>query len=92
VPWPKGKKHPHGKTAGSGRKAGSKNRRTREAEETARAIVDNPEVQAIWLAQAKAGELPSPILQTLMYYAWGKPTEHVDHSGTLQHIIEVTLE
>lgn len=51
------------------------------AEEKARIIVDDPEVQALWLKQARTGELASPIMQTLMYYAWGKPKERIEHSG-----------
>ena len=75
--WPKGKPKPHGRIVGSGRKPGTPNKRTQEAEEVARRIVDDPEVQSRWLSQARAGELPSTIAQTLMYYAWGKPVEKV---------------
>jgi len=70
-----------GKRPGAGRKPGGKNKRTLESEAAARVIVDNPDVRALWLDQAKRGDLPSVILQTLLYYAWGKPKERIEHSG-----------
>jgi len=70
-----------GKVPGSGRKVGGRNKRTLAAEAVARGIVDDPTVQALWLKQAQKGELPPAILQTLMYYGWGKPMEKVEHSG-----------
>lgn len=75
--FPKGKPRP----PGAGRKPGSKNKRTLEAEEAARVIVDDPKVQEMWLKQARKGELPPGTLQTLMYYAWGRPVEKLEHSG-----------
>lgn len=90
--WPKGRPNPRGgKIPGSGRKPGIKNKRTVEAEQVARAIVDNPDVQKLWLKQAKNGELPSTIVQTLMYYAWGKPVEKLEHSGNADKPLILSL-
>ena len=73
--WPKGKPRPNG----AGRQKGGKNKRTLEVERYARSIVDNTEVQATLLQQAKAGTLPAPVMQMFFYYAYGKPVEHVEH-------------
>jgi len=76
------------------RPKGRKNKRTLEVEAVAAKIVDDPVVQALWLKQAQAGELPVPILQTLVYYRWGRPVERIEHSGEIEHamqIVEVTL-
>jgi hypothetical protein len=79
------------KTPGSGRVAGTPNRRTQEAQAVARTIVEDPAVQQLWLSQAKRGELSGTILQTLMYYAWGKPVEKVEHTGTVGHKVDVEV-
>lgn len=89
MPWNKGLKRPGGKVPGSGRKAGTPNKRTTEVGDVARAIVEDPAVQARWLEQAIAGTLPPPILITLMYYAWGKPAERVQHGGELGLAINI---
>jgi hypothetical protein len=79
--WPKGKKQPHGKVPGSGRKPGGLNKRTVQFAEMARTIVEDPEVWKLWLKQACIGELPTPIMQLLCHYAWGRPVERIEHSG-----------
>ena len=86
MPRPKGSAKP----PGSGRKAGTPNKRTQDAQAVARAIVDDPEVQALWLQQARTGDLSPTFLQLLCYYAWGKPKETVELSGsvTLAYTIE----
>jgi len=70
-----------GRRPGAGRKPGGKNKRTIEGQAYARRVVEDPEVQAMLFAQAKAGTLSAPIFTVLMYYAWGKPTERIEHSG-----------
>jgi len=74
-----------GQRPGAGRPRGSKGKDATLAKAAAKAyalsIVEDPEVQAMMLAQAKAGQLASPIFQVLMYYAWGKPMERIEHSG-----------
>lgn len=77
--WHKGLSHP--RRPGAGRPAGSKNVRSPEAQAVARGIVGNPALHQRWAEQALSGELSPQILQTLMYYAWGKPTEHVEHAS-----------
>src|SRR5262245_28211282 len=84
--------HGHGgQRPGAGRKHGSRNKRTLEAEQAARAIVEDPAVQALWLHQARAGTLAAPILQTLMFYAWGRPVERVQHSGDVDKPLVLVL-
>jgi hypothetical protein len=62
--------------ANAGRKAGTKNKKNQAIEDFARSIVEHPEVQATIADQAIRGELPTPLLQMLFYYAYGKPIEH----------------
>ena len=90
MPWPKGK--PRGNAVGPGRPRGSKNKRTLQAEAVAKAIVEDAQVQARWLAQARAGELPAPVLQTLMHYAWGRPVQRIEASGPEGALLQVRVQ
>jgi len=74
-----------GQRAGAGRPRGSigkgANLAKNAAKDYALSVVEDPEVRAMVLAQAKAGHLPPPIFQALMHYAWGRPIEKIEHSG-----------
>jgi hypothetical protein len=59
-----------------GRVAGTPNKRTQDIQAFARSIVEHPEVQSTIADQAIRGELPTPLLQMLFFYAYGKPVEH----------------
>jgi len=74
-----------------GRKAGTRNKRTLDAQHAASKIVDDPEVQALWLSQARQGTLPPAILQALMHYCWGKPVDRVQHSGDTEHPLTIIV-
>jgi hypothetical protein len=80
-----------GKREGGGRRKGSRNKRTTAVEAYAMSILDDPEVQATMLAQAKNGTLPAPILQMLFYYAHGKPVERIEHSGDDEKPLRVII-
>lgn len=85
--------HPKGsdKTPGSGRKKGSRNKRTQDVEAYARGIVEDPEVQAMMLKQAKDGTLPAPLVQMLHAYAYGRPMEKVELSGSEDKPLRVVI-
>jgi transposase-like protein len=75
----------------SGRQVGTPNKRTLEIARIARTIVEDPEVQARWLRQAREGTLSSVVEQTLMYYAFGKPKDTIEGTLDVRHIVEVSL-
>jgi hypothetical protein len=66
----------HAKAGGRG--PGVLNRRTVEIQAIAAAIVEDPEVQATLLRQARDGTLAPGIMQMLFYYAYGRPTERIE--------------
>lgn len=61
-----------------GRQVGSRNKRGRDGETYARAIIEDPTVQAKLLAMAQDGTLSPDVLKTFLAYAFGKPVEVVD--------------
>jgi hypothetical protein len=69
------------KAPGSGRKKGTRNKRTLDGEAYARAIIEDPEVRATFLQQARAGTMHVELIKTLLAYAFGKPVEVVDVDG-----------
>jgi hypothetical protein len=76
--------------ANAGRKAGTKNKKNQAIEDFARSIVEHPEVQSTIAGQAIRGELPTPLLQMLYYYAYGKPVEHKQVDVTQRIDVRVT--
>lgn len=70
-----------GRRVGAGRKTGVPSQKTVEVQRYARGIVEDAQVRAIMLEQAQTGVLPAPVMQMLFYYAFGKPTERIEHSG-----------
>lgn len=90
--YPKGKPRP----PTSGRKKGRKNNRTECVEAYARGIVEDKEVQAQIVLQARAGELPPPVLTMLFHYAYGKPRDNrddmVDNLAFVQSLLAVVMK
>jgi hypothetical protein len=80
-----------GKRPGAGRPKGSRGKRAVEVEAAARGIVEDPEVQAMMLKQAKEGLLPAPIMQMLYAYSYGKPIERVQLSGDEDQPLRVII-
>lgn len=70
-----------GRRSGSGRPTGSRNKRTLDGEAYARAIIEDPEVRATFLQQARDGVMHVELIKTLLAYAFGKPVEVVDVEG-----------
>jgi hypothetical protein len=64
-----------------GRQKGTRNKRSLDGEAYARAIVEDPEVRATFLQQARAGTMHVELIKTLLAYAFGKPVEVVDVEG-----------
>lgn len=73
---------------GHGRPVGALNKRTTEARDLARALVEDPEYRQLLLIRIKVGEAPH--METLLWhYAYGKPKETVELSGGLAVIGEL---
>lgn len=66
---------PKGLPRTGGRQVGTRNKRTLDGEQAARAIVDDPEVRAQWLRQARDGTLSPDLIKMFFAYAYGKPYE-----------------
>jgi hypothetical protein len=64
-----------GKRHGAGRKPGPKPQSRIGIETFAKSIVEDPEVQETMRVQARAGEMPVPLLQMFFHYAYGRPRE-----------------
>jgi len=60
-----------------GRPKGSRNKATLAVREWATGIVEDPQVQARLLADARAGRLHPSVMTALMAYAYGKPRERM---------------
>jgi len=61
-----------------GREKGVPNRRTVEIQAIAASIVEDPQVQATLLQQARDGTLAPGIMQMLFFYAYGKPVDRLE--------------
>lgn len=79
-----------GARPGAGRPKGSPNHRRIDGERYARAIVEDPIVQAKLLEQAQAGVLPFVLMQMFFAYAYGKPAEVLE-SGDSDNPRSVTI-
>ena len=79
-----------GARPGAGRPKGSPNNRRIDGERYARAIVEDPIVQAKLLEQAQAGVLPFVLMQMFFAYAYGKPAEVLE-SGDSDNPRSVTI-
>jgi hypothetical protein len=85
--------HPKGasKTPGSGRKKGSRNKRSKPVEDIARGIIEDPVYLTNLKDRALAGTLP-PMIEALMFhYLFGKPQEKLEVSGDADHPLRVTI-
>ena len=63
-----------------------------EAKAVCAAIVDDPAYRKKLIARAKAGELAPAIEAMLWHYAYGKPKEQVEHSGTVETVSRIVHE
>ncbi len=75
-----------------GRRKGTSNKVTAEAKAVCAAIVDDPTYRKKLIARAKAGELAPAIEAMLWHYAYGKPKEQVEHSGSVKTVAKVVHE
>jgi hypothetical protein len=53
-------------------------------ESFARQILTSPEYRASLFRRIILGELPAAVELRLLDYAWGKPTERIEHSGEVK--------
>ena len=60
-----------------GRPRGARNKTTRAVAEWTAAILEDPQVQARFLADARAGKLHPSVMTVLLAYAYGKPRETI---------------
>jgi hypothetical protein len=72
---------PKGLPKTGGRKKGVVNKVTREVRDWARALFEDPQVQAKTLSMMQDMTIPSGIYNELLHYAYGKPKEMVELSG-----------
>lgn len=77
MPWPKGTPRP----PTAGRRAGTRNKRSEGIEQWARAAVERPEYRERLTARLEEGILAPAVETMLFHYAYGKPTEHIEHTG-----------
>jgi len=83
-----------------GRPKGSRNKTTAAVRDWATGIVEDPEVQARLLADARAGTLHPSVLTLLLAYAYGKPREtttaepmiSMSEIGDAQRSLQIKLE
>ena len=66
-----------------GRPRGAQNQVTLDAKAFAASVLEDAQVQARMLADARRGKLPPAVICLLMAYAWGKPKETLD-----VHVVE----
>ncbi len=62
----------------AGRPKGVPNKATVIGREWARGVVEDPAVQAKYLAMARGGRLPPGVFVELLHYSYGKPKDVVD--------------
>ena len=87
--WPKGAP----KAPGSGRKVGSKNKRSEGIEHFARSIIEDPQYQASFRQRAHDGTLPAGVETMLYAYAYGRPREQQpDDQVFVENLLTVVLK
>lgn len=64
-----------------GRTKGTPNKTTGEVAARCRALIESPSYVADFERRLRAGELPPALEALTWHYAYGKPTEHHEHSG-----------
>jgi len=78
-----------------GRPKGVPNKCTQEVRAWARAIMEDPTVQANMLKQAQEGRLAPGIVNELLHYAYGKPKDTIEHTGldgaTISQVVRVIM-
>jgi hypothetical protein len=60
----------------------------------ARSVVEDAEVRALLLTQARDGSLPAPMYQMFFHYAYGKPIEqrNPDDQAFMESLLAVVLK
>ncbi len=78
----------------AGRPKGTPNKATVAVREAARAIVEDPDYRAGFVARAMAGTLAPPLEAMLWHYAYGKPKEtaEVSFPGVENALLDLTPE
>lgn len=79
-----------GKRLGSGRKPGPKPQSRIGIEIFSKSLVEDPVVQEHLREQARAGDMPVPLLQMFFHYAYGRPREQqMDDQAFLEDLLTV---
>ena len=82
-----------GVRVGAGRKPGPVPKDKSSVEAFARSVVEDVEVRALLLAQARNGSMPAPMYQLLFHYAYGKPVEQSrDDQVFMEDLLAVVLK
>lgn len=82
-----------GKRFGAGRKPGPVPKNREGIEAFAKSVVEDVEVQALLLAQARKGTLPAPLYQLFFHYAYGRPREQqVDDHALMADLVGAVLQ
>lgn len=64
-----------------GRAVGTPNKRTGEVKARCRALIEAPSYVETFQQRLAAGTLPPALEAMTWHYAYGKPPEHLEHSG-----------
>lgn len=74
-----------------GRPKGALNKATREIKDAARALVEDADYREKLKRRLASGKAPH--METLLhYYAYGKPKEQMEHSGTVETVSRIVHE
>ncbi len=66
-----------------GRVLGTRNKASEEIVQWARAVLEDPEYRQNLAARLRAGKVAPAVETALYYYAYGRPVERIEHSGSL---------
>ena len=75
----------------AGRTPGAVNKRTAEARDICRELLERPAVRKRYREQLDAGSLAPTIEAMLWHYAYGVPKQVVEHQGSSENPLEVIL-
>lgn len=69
------------KAGNAGRKKGTRNKNTRDAEAVCRKLIEDKGYRKSFKDRLHAGTLPGSLEAMLFHYAYGKPKERVEVTG-----------